>query len=223
MIIDTNVKKKPRDSYSTTKRRKHRADKRRQSRSSVINREVVTFHEAVDWLSSYCRSEGLIDPVTESGVLSRQRIGEVFGIETNDGEILDVYFHLTKPIHVRPPRSCPLEKARSHNKSKPVAHVDVRSKKFMQTYEWAELRMVAFELYGTKCMCCGDTPENGAIMNVDHILPRRDRPDLALDINGLQILCQQCNKGKNNWLRRDYRSTEQKLAALEYSLKRKSR
>jgi ATP-dependent Lon protease len=45
-------------------------------------------------------------------------------------------------------------------------------------------------------MCCGDTPENGAVMNVDHIKPRKRYPELALDIRWLQILCGACNHGK---------------------------
>ena len=94
-----------------------------------------------------------------------------------------------------------------------VEGVDVSSKDFLSTYAWRNLRIKALNLYGRKCMCCGDTPENGAVMNVDHIKPRIRYPHLALDIRWLQILCGACNHGKGNELETDYRSPAQIAAA----------
>ena len=94
-----------------------------------------------------------------------------------------------------------------------VEGVDVSSKEFLATYAWRNLRIKALNLYGRKCMCCGDTPENGAVMNVDHIKPRIRYPHLALDIRWLQILCGACNHGKGNELETDYRSPAQIAAA----------
>ena len=94
-----------------------------------------------------------------------------------------------------------------------VEGVDVRSKEFLSTYAWRNLRIKALNLYGRKCMCCGDTPENGAVMNIDHIRPRKHYPELALDIRWLQCLCGACNHGKGNELENDYRTADQKRAA----------
>lgn len=99
-----------------------------------------------------------------------------------------------------------------------VEGVDVSSKEFLSTYAWRNLRIKAINLYGRKCMCCGDTPDNGAVMNVDHIKPRIRYPDLALDIRWLQILCGACNHGKGNELETDYRSPEQIAAAKAAAL-----
>ena len=66
--------------------------------------------------------------------------------------------------------------------------------------------MQALKKYGARCMCCGATPAGGAVMNVDHIKPRKLFPDLALDINNLQILCHDCNHGKGNWDQTDWRN-----------------
>lgn len=99
-----------------------------------------------------------------------------------------------------------------------VEGVDVSSKDFLSTYAWRNLRIKALNLYGRKCMCCGDTPENGAVMNVDHIKPRKHHPELALDIRWLQILCGACNHGKGNELETDYRSPEQVAAAKSAAL-----
>lgn len=78
---------------------------------------------------------------------------------------------------------------------------------FLFSYEWRKLRMQALKKYGAKCQCCGATPETGAVMNVDHIKPRKTNPELALDINNLQVLCHECNHGKGNWDTTDWRTT----------------
>ncbi len=83
---------------------------------------------------------------------------------------------------------------------------DVVSSDFLKSYKWRELRMKALQLYGRRCGCCGATPETGAVMHVDHIKPRRFHPELALDINNLQILCEECNHGKGNWDETDWRN-----------------
>ena len=77
---------------------------------------------------------------------------------------------------------------------------------FLQTYEWRRLRMEALKKYGARCQCCGATPATGAVMNVDHIKPRRLFPGLALDLANLQVLCGECNHGKGNWDMTDWRA-----------------
>lgn len=67
---------------------------------------------------------------------------------------------------------------------------------FYQTQEWRKLRYQALTTLDLKCALCGITKEQGATMEVDHIKPKSKYPDLKLDINNLQILCSDCNKGK---------------------------
>jgi 5-methylcytosine-specific restriction endonuclease McrA len=86
-----------------------------------------------------------------------------------------------------------------------AAGIDVTSDAFLSTFEWRRVRMEALKKYGPKCMCCGATPSTGAVMNVDHIKPRKKWPSLALDVNNLQILCHDCNHGKGNWDQTDWR------------------
>lgn len=81
-----------------------------------------------------------------------------------------------------------------------------KSKEFLMTYEWRKLRMEAIKKYGNSCQCCGASPKTGAILNVDHIKPRKHFPHLALDIDNLQILCSDCNHGKGNWDQTDWRA-----------------
>jgi 5-methylcytosine-specific restriction endonuclease McrA len=54
-------------------------------------------------------------------------------------------------------------------------------------------------------------------MNVDHIVPRKVAPDLALDIRNLQLLCPNCNNGKGNKDHVDFRTEKQKQIAREYA------
>ena len=70
--------------------------------------------------------------------------------------------------------------------------------KFYNSQEWRELRYEALKRYGTACSCCGASRQSVAVMHVDHIKPRSKYPELELDINNLQILCQDCNLGKVN-------------------------
>lgn len=89
-----------------------------------------------------------------------------------------------------------------------VRGISVTSDAFLETYEWRRLRMQAIKKFGRRCLCCGATPENGAVINVDHVKPRKLFPELALDINNLQVLCHECNHGKGNWDMTDWRPVE---------------
>lgn len=91
---------------------------------------------------------------------------------------------------------------------KPLTRVNPASDAFLTTYEWRRVRMMALKQYGARCQCCGATPATGAVMNVDHIKPRKLFPYLALDISNLQVLCHECNHGKGNWDMTDWRDAE---------------
>ncbi len=86
-----------------------------------------------------------------------------------------------------------------------------QSAAFLASSEWRRLRMLVLTKRGAKCECCGATPKDGRVMNVDHVKPRKFYPELALDERNLQVLCDVCNHGKGNWDETDWR-TEQALA-----------
>lgn len=81
----------------------------------------------------------------------------------------------------------------------------VQTDAFLSSFEWRRVRMLALKKYGPRCQCCGATPKDGAVMNVDHIKPRKLWPSLALDVENLQVLCHECNHGKGNWDMTDWR------------------
>lgn len=78
-------------------------------------------------------------------------------------------------------------------------------KSFLFSYEWRKIRYEVILRCGPKCQCCGRAPKDGIVLNVDHIKPRKTHPELALDIDNLQVLCNECNHGKGNWDRTDWR------------------
>lgn len=73
--------------------------------------------------------------------------------------------------------------------------------KFYRSEAWKKIRYQKLKEV-SYCECCGkekgDETESGAKvkLSVDHIKPRSLYPELELDINNLQILCQFCNEGK---------------------------
>lgn len=119
--------------------------------------------------------------------------------------------------HVAAPWVSPRKEAKAERKLAKKAKREARksayvanpaaSDDFLQTYEWRRVRMLALKKYGARCQCCGATPMTGAVMNVDHIKPRRLFPALALDVDNLQVLCGSCNHGKGNWDMTDWRET----------------
>lgn len=89
----------------------------------------------------------------------------------------------------------------------PMTYDEANSDEFLSSYRWRQLRMVAIKMHGAKCQCCGASAATGAVINVDHIKPRRKFPELALVLDNLQVLCDACNHGKGNWDETDWRPT----------------
>lgn len=100
-------------------------------------------------------------------------------------------------------------------KQSKVRGIHTSSDAFLMTYEWRKVRMEALKKYGARCQCCGATPAHGAVMNVDHIKPRKLFPHLALDLNNLQVLCHDCNHGKGNWDMTDWRERNESPVQLD--------
>jgi 5-methylcytosine-specific restriction protein A len=60
---------------------------------------------------------------------------------------------------------------------------------FYSSKAWHKLRAQALKRDGYRCRMCGvDVRAKGAA-SVDHIVPRKLSPGLALDLSNLQVLC----------------------------------
>lgn len=64
---------------------------------------------------------------------------------------------------------------------------------FYLTKEWKAKRQEILELQHYECQECKRqgrvTTIADSILDVDHIIPYKERPDLALDNDNLQVLC----------------------------------
>jgi 5-methylcytosine-specific restriction endonuclease McrA len=79
---------------------------------------------------------------------------------------------------------------------------------FYKSWEWKRLSYDVKLKLGRKCMCCGGTPETGAVINTDHIKPLRKNWHLRLDKTNMQILCNDCNMGKGSRDETDFRPSD---------------
>lgn len=86
-----------------------------------------------------------------------------------------------------------------------------RQKDFYQSNAWRELRYLALEETDGSCMACGTKERQ---LHVDHIYPRSIYPHLALSIENLQVLCDECNLGKGNSHVHDFRQSRLIVAEL---------
>lgn len=69
---------------------------------------------------------------------------------------------------------------------------------FLKCFDWLRIRMAALANTDGRCECCGASAKDGVMLNVDHVKPRKEYPQLALSLHNLQVLCHDCNFGKGN-------------------------
>ncbi len=81
----------------------------------------------------------------------------------------------------------------------------VQTDEFLKSREWRELRYLALLNCKGTCQLCGAKRKDGIILHVDHIKPRSTHPALALKLDNLQVLCEDCNMGKGAWDDTDWR------------------
>jgi 5-methylcytosine-specific restriction endonuclease McrA len=62
-----------------------------------------------------------------------------------------------------------------------------------RTKRWKAVRFQALRRDGFKCVKCGAT---GCRLEVDHIKPVREAPELSYDLNNVQVLCVPCHSRK---------------------------
>ena len=65
--------------------------------------------------------------------------------------------------------------------------------RFYGTWEWKRFRAEVLKERGAACYNCGST--NGS-MELDHIIPLAERPDLRLDRDNVMVLCGPCHRHK---------------------------
>lgn len=128
-----------------------------------------------------------------------------------------------KPVVTDIPKIKIKGKHRGKNKQNRWKSSKADSECFYRSKEWRKLRTRVLEKYECKCMMCGRSPkDHGIVIHIDHIKPRSKHPELSLDFDNLQILCEDCNLGKLNRYDTDWRpaldENEKIDAALDIEL-----
>lgn len=83
-------------------------------------------------------------------------------------------------------KSCAMHRAEqqlAYNRQRPAYH------QFYHSPEWRNFRRYALATLGRRCVDCGCTDR----IQLDHILPVKDRPDLALEITNVAPRCASCH------------------------------
>lgn len=77
---------------------------------------------------------------------------------------------------------------------------------FYDSWAWKRLSYETRKRLGQRCQCCGATPERHGVRIVcDHIKPIRRFWGLRLEAENLQVLCDDCNRGKASHDETDWR------------------
>ena len=85
-------------------------------------------------------------------------------------------------------------------------------RQFYSSLAWKRLRYRVLQERGLKCECCGATKDDARlVMNVDHIKPIKTHWNLRLEMDNLQVLCSDCNRGKGSADQTDWRETNSKI------------
>ncbi len=101
-------------------------------------------------------------------------------------------------------------KKKKKKKHKKLFVPRLSNKPFYKTVEWQKVRYQALLRSKGTCEACGRSPEQGAVLNVDHIVPIKYFPGKALDLENTQVLCGACNHGKGNWDQTNWKSLRTK-------------
>jgi len=80
-------------------------------------------------------------------------------------------------------------------KSEPNIEKNISINKSPRNINW-RLRALVLMRDGASCQMCGATPQSGAKLHVDHIIPWSKGGETTLQ--NLQSLCEKCNIGKSN-------------------------
>jgi 5-methylcytosine-specific restriction protein A len=67
---------------------------------------------------------------------------------------------------------------------------------FYQSRAWRALRREAADRYGKLCAACLKRGRVTAANELDHVKPRKQYPERALDIDNVQWLCRACHNRK---------------------------
>ncbi len=183
------------------------------SRFNTQERTIYRLTRKRDILVSFLESKGVELPTTDFATVlkaCRDYFGIHRGLVCNSyGSFHAAYSTMLQRIEAERGLIAKREAIRPEFKSKqsntapnPLGYkrsANEQVKRFYQSHAWRQLRYQILKEHGFKCLACGRSPADGAVIQVDHIKPLRKYWHLRLEPNNLQPLCDWCNHGKGNW------------------------
>lgn len=82
---------------------------------------------------------------------------------------------------------------------------------FYQTKAWRVMRVIVFGYWGHRCLRCGSYDD----LHIGHVVPRSLSPELEMEFDNLQVLCESCNMHKSNKTSDDYRDQKRRNPSPE--------
>lgn len=96
-----------------------------------------------------------------------------------------------------------------------LVYGNLPSSLFYKSPVWRKARYNALATHGNRCQLCGNGPQTGTVVHVDHIKPRSLYPESCLDPSNLQILCEDCHSAKGTEWIDDFRAKLSQKSAVE--------
>lgn len=94
-----------------------------------------------------------------------------------------------------------------------IVNEDLSGKSGTLNVGWKRIRYISFIVFGRQCACCR-TQDVNISYTIDHIIPKSIKPHLANDIRNLQVMCADCNQGKDNQDCTDHRTNDERIRAF---------
>lgn len=137
-----------------------------------------------------------------SNTLIAAKLAEELGLPTPSKRVKVKRLIYSRGVELYESNPPSLVLATEDTNSKPKPAYNPR---FYDSRQWRELRYIALRNSQGRCNLCGATADDCVILHVDHIKPRSLYPDLEMDLDNLQVLCEDCNIGKTNAWEDDWR------------------
>lgn len=112
--------------------------------------------------------------------------------------------HKLEERRMRNPNYVRRKKKKQQRQARRKENLKLSQTDFYLSREWRELRYKVLRRFGFSCMACGARPPD-VVLHVDHIKPRIKYPELQLNPDNLQVLCEACNVGKRHYFQDDLR------------------
>lgn len=79
--------------------------------------------------------------------------------------------------------------------SKFIKEEVLNNENFYISRPWKRIVKQALKKHGRRCQKCGKTENDNTTIHVQHIKPKEDFPELAYEVDNLQVLCLDCSLG----------------------------